>query len=170
MNSQKNDSVFIVISRKRLWIHYFFREINLDSQSASQFDFEFTIFFPKSLSIHYFLQNQFGFTICFAISLWIHSIFSNSLSVLRIHLESTILFKPLWFWYEITMKSLWIHYLLHAFNKNSSSFSRMHYLFRKFSMNSLFFPEFTLNSLSASLFQYEYYLFREFTLNPRSFA
>ena len=140
----------LFFSRNEIWIHNLLRNLTLNSLSSFRNHYQYNIY----------LQNQFWFTICFAISLWIHSIFSNSLSVLRIHLESTILFKPLWFWYEITMKSLWIHYLLHAFTKNSSSFSRMHYLFRKSSMNSLFFP----NSL------WIHYLLRYFNMNTISFA
>ena len=106
-----------------LWIHYLIPEINIKLLSSSRFLFEFILFFE--------------FSICFANSPWIHDPFQTTMILI-------------WNHYEITMKSLCIHYLLHVFTKNSSSFSRMHYLFREFFMISLsaswFFFEFTIFS------------------------
>ena len=100
--------------------------------SASRFNLEST-FFRKitmnSLSASWFF---FQFTICFLNSPWIHFLFCGT-----------------------TMNSLWNHY---ETTRNSSSFSRIHYLFREFPMNSQFATRFLLgltiffaNSLSVTL-------------------
>ena len=92
-------TIFFAIS---IWIHYLipqnhykytiFREINLDSLSASQFHFEFTIFFSNSLLA---LRISYEFTICFAISLGIHYLFCE------------FTWNPLF-----SALLLWIHYVL----------------------------------------------------------
>ena len=107
-------------------------------------------------------RNHYEFTIYFANSLWIHS-----LSVSRIYLESTIFFdttmNSLWNYYEITMKSIWIHYLFRYFTRNSSFFSRIHYIFREFPINlrsaSPFFYEFTICFANSPWIHYEFTIF-----------
>ena len=180
----------------------------MNSLSASRFPFEYTIFFSKSLWIHYFFAksiwiyyllrdftiislsgsrihlestfspNQYELTICFAIPLWIHYHFReitmntlsltlsridflfrefcmNSLSVSAIHylfLEFTIM-NSLWYHYETTMKSIWIHYLFRDSTMNSLSFSRNHYkyifLFANFLRIHYLIRDFSLNSISV---------------------
>ena len=178
----------------------------MNSLSTSRFLFEFILFFSNSLSVfrihlestiscettmispwnHFkitrnsssFSRMSYGFTICFAISFWIHSIFSNSLSVLRIYLESTSLSNH----YDFDIKSLWIHYLLHAFTRNSSSVSQILYKFticfvifhwiRYFFLNSLLIHyllrDFNMNSISISRIHLESTFSRQITMNLRS--
>ena len=135
-------------------LHYLFREFSLNSLSFSQIHLESTFFCIMTMNsltasrftvntlsfsrIHYFfLQIFYEITICCAIfsfnSLFF---FANSLSVTRIHFESTIWFgKPLWIRFEITMKRFWNHYEiaiflaifpLRDFTMNSLSISRLH--------------------------------------------
>ena len=109
-------------------------------------------------------------------SFWIHSIFSNSLFFPEFTLNSLFaslfqyeyyLFReftlnpqffayPLWFRYVITIKSLKIYHFFREFTVCLANSLWIHYLLRNFSLISLFFPEFTFNSLSASRFQYEF--------------
>ena len=117
----------------------------------------------------------------------------NSLSVLRIHLESTIVFADdefntmnsiRWIQYDefniFFAISQWFHHRFRDFRKNS--------LFRDFTLSSLsfsrnhyFFREINLNSLSASRFHYKFticfanspwihHLFSKVTINTLSFS
>ena len=129
-----------------LWIHYWFREFTLNSLSYS--------------------RNQYKITIFFAISLWIYSIFR----IQYLFCEFTLNPRSFSNHYDFDMKSLWNHYAFtifftfslrihHLFRECTICFANslwFHYLLRDFSLNSLFFPEFTFNSLSASRFQYEF--------------
>ena len=121
----------------------FFREITMNSLWNH---YETTM---KSLCIHY---------IFFVISIWIHYLRRDFYLNSFFFFEFTIC-SP---W--TTMISPWNHYEI---TRNSSSFSRIHYLFR----------ECPMDSPSASRFLFEFilffrihYLFCEFTLNPRSFS
>ena len=111
-------------------IHYLFHEFSMSSLSASLFHFEFTIFFSKSLWIHYlFRKLTFHY-------LWNFSL--NSLYFSRIHLESTLFRKitmdslsPSQFHYEVTIfftNSIWIHYFIPKITMNTLFFSRNQYL------------------------------------------
>ena len=135
--------------------------------------YEFTIFYTFSLRINHLFREC---TISFAISLWIHSIFSNSLFFPEFTLNSLFaslfqyeyyLFReftlnpqffayPLWFRYVITIKSLKIYHFFREFTVCLANSLWIHYLLRNFSLISLFFPEFTFNSISASRFEYEF--------------
>ena len=103
----------------------------------------------------------FKFTI-FSRNYYVHTLFyANSLSVSQRHLKSTIAFaKPLWIRYEITLKSIWIHYLFRDLSIKTLSASRFHYEFSVFSVNlpkiHYLFRDFTINSLSISRFHYEF--------------
>ena len=115
------------------WIHYLFHEFTFNSLFYSRNHYEFTISFAIFLWIHYFFRE---FTISFANSLFysqnhyectiFRTFTMNSLSLSRIHLES-IVFR------QITMNSL----SALSFTIISLSFSRIHYLFREITMNSL---------------------------------
>ena len=184
-------------------LHYLFREFSLNSLSFSQIHLESTFFCIMTMNsltasrftvntlsfsrIHYFfLQIFYEITICCAIfsfnSLFF---FANSLSVTRVHFESTIWFgKPLWIRFEITMKRFWNHYEiaiflaifpLRDFTMNSLSVSRIH-LESTFSPNQYerticfaiplwihyHYCGFTMNTLLFSRIEF---LFREFRMN-----
>ena len=162
-------------------------EFTMNSLSASQFLFEFTIGLANSLSlsrIHLesFLCHQITMN-ALSVSHLTINIFSISLFVSPIHLQSTILFATSrWiyypfhfitvyalpasgFYYKSTISfviSLWIHYHFREINVNSLSVSRID-------------EEFTMNSLSASRFLFEFtfsakslwihYLIPEITMN-----
>ena len=198
----------------------FFRGINLNSLSASRFQFEFTMFFPKSLRTHFFSRNQYKFTSASRIHLdstFFRKIIMNSLFASRFLLQFTIFFAdPLWIRYEITTKTLWnhyefticftilleihhrfrefticlfnhiesiifvaeplwirfeiiIHHLIRDFTRNLSSFSRINYLFGKFTLNPLSFLrnyfEFTI---LFTLSLWKHYMLHDFTLNSLS--
>ena len=87
------------------WIHYLFHEFTFNSLFYSRNHYEFTISFAIFLWIHYFFRE---FTISFANSPWIHRFPSN-------HYEFTICFV---FYYNFTI-----------FFANSLSVSRNHYEF-----------------------------------------
>ena len=112
------------------WIHYLFRRITMNFLSFSLFHCkntiffrDFTIDFTNFLWIHNLLRE---FTLNSHL-LWDFTINSssfslitlNSLSFSRTHylfrgftLNPLFFAKPLWIRYEITMRSLWIHYRL----------------------------------------------------------
>ena len=158
-----------------LWIHYLFREFILNSLFFSQNHDEFTILFPKLLWMHYF----------FAKSIWIYYFlrdftenssffFAYSLSVSRIHLESTFL----WIDYlirESTLIKLFFtrylskfticftysllnRYLFREFTLYQKSFSWINYFFRESILNSPSFRELNLNLLFLKLIFYELWL------------
>ena len=145
---------------KSLLNHY---EITMNSISFA-ISIRIHHFFANSLSVS---RNNVEFTILLILSLWIHYLLRHlsllSLSYSRIHyLFRELTLNPLSFLrnhYETTIESQWIFYLLGNFTKNPSSFSRncfanflcihyllwihflfsrIHYLFREFTLNSLF--------------------------------
>ena len=144
--------IYYRISRNWIWIHFFFRGINMNLLSASRFDLESTFFRKITMNTLFASQFLLQFTIVFAEPLWI---------------RSEITKKPLWNHYEFTIFAIsleihchfrkfticfaifpWIHYLPRDFSLNLLSFSRIHYLLREFSLNPLsFFFETIMNSL-----------------------
>ena len=86
-----------------LWKHYLLREFSMNSLSAEQFLFEFTIFFANSPWIPFFPRNHYKFTILFPKSLWIHYFFAKSIWILYLLRDFTLnsLFFP-----EITINTL----------------------------------------------------------------
>ena len=128
---------------KSIFIHYLFREFTICfatclSKHCLLYDFTLnSLSFSRkltlnSLSISWFHHES---TIYFAISLWIHFIFREftlkTLFVSRFYYEFTILFA----------KSLRIHLLFRDSIFNTLSVSRyllIHYLFRLFTIQSLF--------------------------------
>ena len=97
---------FIICFAISFWIYFFFLEITLNS-----------LFFAKSLWIHYLLRDEsifssihFELTICFVILLGIHYLFRELTT------KFTICFANF----------LWVHYLFRDFSLNSLSVSRIH--------------------------------------------
>ena len=146
-----------------LWNHYLSPKITIDSLYFSRNQYEFTICFAISLFIDCLFRevtlNPWSFLWIndeYAMkSIWIHfllrgfslnSLFANSLSVSRSHLESTLFFfsKSLWIRYNIAMKPLWNRPAICPANP-----PWIHYLFR----------DFTMNSLSILRFQYGFTLY-----------
>ena len=90
-----------------LWVHYLLSEITMNAQFFSQNQFEFTICFANGRRFHH---------LCYEFPM--NSLSSlNSLSFLRIHLESTILFSEL----------PWIYYPFHFVTVKTLSILRFHY-------------------------------------------
>ena len=202
---------------KTQYIYCVSRHITMNSLSVSLIHLKSTIFFAKSLWIHYRSRK---FTILLANSPWIHFFSRDHYEYIFIFFVYSLSSHVLWFFYEFTIffaislwihvfpeinmnslsaplnpfisaKSLWIHFLLGDITLNSLSFSRnqfefiicfgisllIHYLFREFTMNSvwnhyettmksLWIHYLFANSLSVSPI---HYLFRKFALNPLSF-
>jgi len=161
-----------------------------NSLYVSRIHLEFAM---KSLRIHHLLTKNSSFSGNFLrthyllrdFSLNSLSFFANSLSVSRIHFESTIfLEKPLWIRYETILKSLWIHYLLSDFSLDSLSFFANTLSVLRINLESTIFSakplwiryEFAMKSLwnhfeftiCFAISLWIHYLFREFTLNPLS--
>ena len=157
-----------IFSTKSLWIHYQLRDFSLNSLSFSRihclfqhftlnslfysrnhyectisfvnspsawrFLFEFTIFFANSPWIHFFPRNHYEFIIFFAIAIWMQYLIPG-----------------------ITLNAI--------FSRNQyeyTIFSRIHYLFRKFTLNPLFF--FLKNHYKFES-RWIYYLFHFSTVN-----
>ena len=121
---------FTIFFAIKLWIHYPFREITENLLSFPRIYYKFTICFANSTYIHIFPPNHFEFTICFAFH-YNFTIFS------RIHkLFRVITMNSLWNNYEITMKSLEIHF-----------FSWIHILFAISIWIHYLIPEITMNVL-----------------------
>ena len=129
--------------RVSLWIHYLSREL--------------TICFGNSPWIHLlFLQNHYKFEwrwICYPF----HCNTVNSLFISRIFYEFTICFANL----------LWINYPFREITVNSLSFSRISYKFTTYFAISSWIHFFFANSL---FFTRIHYLFRDFSLNSLSYA
>ena len=121
----------------KFWVHYYFRELTMNSLGLSWKNFEFTIsfrestfnsifFFANSLSIqNLFSQIHYEFPIFFANSLGIYyllreftmnSFFRESTIYLRVHFQFTIYFA----------NSLSIHCLFDESNNDLLSFWRNH--------------------------------------------
>ena len=98
-------------------------------------EYKFTIFFAKSLWIHYLPRINYGFMIFFAKSLWIHylccEIILNSLLLMQIHR----FFCEFIIFYIFSL--LWLHYLLRQQTMYLLSFPLNHYLCRESTMNLL---------------------------------
>ena len=114
----------------------------------------------------YYLRINYEFTISFTNSHWIHCLLS------QIQYEYT---ENQFREFETTMISLWYHSMLHDFTMNAQSFSRIRYLFREFSINTLSASRlnpFSAKSLSFSRIQLESTFFSqnhdEFTFLSRS--
>ena len=113
-------------------IHFLFRKLSMNSSSNSWFLFEITFFFANSLSVP---RIQLESIFYFVISLWIHYLF-REFPMNSLFFCGTTMYS-LWNHYETTMKSLLINHLLYDLTRNSSSFSRIHYRFPEFPLNSL---------------------------------
>ena len=123
-------------------------------------EYKFTIFFAKSLWIHYLPRINLGFMIFFAKSLWIHylccEIILNSLLRMQIHrffCEFTIFYI---FSLLSSLSSSPTDYVSTFISVESLSLSRIDYEFTIFTRFHHRFPECTLNSLSISRFFYEF--------------
>ena len=145
----------------------------MTSLSFSRFHYEFIIYFRNSLRIRYlfrefFMNSQstsrfyYKFTICFMNSRWIN-LFMNSLSYSRIHWRCIIILaNSLWFHHlfcELYFESIYlfreftIHSLFSAqMIRHSSSFSRINYVFLIFFVKALEYPWILYLSLELTMF------------------
>ena len=155
-----------------------FRKFTLNSLTFSHLSV-FPIFLTNSLKVHYCFRE---FTLNrSAISLWIYcpSLFlydltMNPLSVTQLHYKFTV-FIAIW---------RWIHFLFANSLLIDIEFtisSRIHYLFRELTINSLSFREFSMIWLwihylfaNSLWFDYEFTIFwrihSDLTMNPLSFS
>ena len=148
-------------------INYLFGEFTINSLSISRTYNEFTIFSAITLWVQWVFREFLifrEFTSFLGKLLWIYLVICDSLWIFE---------KSPWILYlfcELKMNSLSLP-LLH-FKINSTSFSRIHYLFRDSKINKLsvswirhLFCENTMNSLSFTLYHYEFAIF--FTIQLR---
>ena len=111
-----DSTICFVIS---LWIRYHFHEINVNSLSISRFYYEFNIFSPKSLLIHFFIAE----------TIWIHY-FCRDFTMISL--------SAWWFHYEyrkinmISLSSSRNHY---EYTINIAILRWIHYIFRVFTIN-----------------------------------
>ena len=167
-----------------LWNHYLSPKITIDSLYFSRNQYEFTICFAISLFIDCLFRevtlNPWSFLWIndeYAMkSIWIHfllrgfslnSLFANSLSVSRSHLESTLFFFRNH--YEYAIISLWNHYEIvplsvPRIHRESTIYFVIslwiHYLFCDFSMDLLYISEIYFKySVCYANFLWIHYLF-----------
>ena len=122
-------------------IHFLFRKLSMNSSSNSWFLFEITFFFANSLSVP---RIQLESIFYFVILLWIHYLFRE----FPMNSQSTSRF--LFYFIKFFANTPWIHFIPQNHYEFTISFAIslwIHYLFREFTLNPLFFCGTTMYSL-----------------------